>query len=152
MALTQGTWKESTVNGHYVAYCDVVQTTAESKSATLKTPDGLDTSKPFLLVVNSAGKTLDDEALPVDIYAGYSTNFALEVDGATLAVTDGILLNADVIADVKGAVGSCIVDPNLQIADSAGVIVRGGNVPYYGFVLDGAGALAAETCRFVIFQ
>ena len=152
MALTQGAWTEKTINGHYVAYCDVVHTTAEHISATLKTPDGLDTSKPFLLVVNSAGATLDGATLPVDIYVGYSDSFALTVVTTTLTVTDGILLNADVIAAVEAGVGSCIIDPNLQIADVADTIVRGGDVPYYGFVLDGAGTLTAATCRFIIFQ
>ena len=152
MALTQGAWKQITVNKHYVAYCDVTATTAEQISATLKTPTGLDTSKPFLLVVNSASAALDGSALPVDIYAGYSDSFALTVVTTSLTVTDGVLLNPDVIADVQAAIGATIVDPNLQIADDADDIVRGGSVPYYGFVLDGASTLAAATCRFIIIQ
>jgi len=152
MALTQGAWTETTVNNHYVAQCDVVATTAESISATLKTPTGLDTSKSFLLIVNSEAATLDGATLPVDIYAGYSDSFALSVAGAVLTVTDGVLLNPDVIADVKTAAGATIVDPNLNIADDADDLVRGQEVPYYGFVLDGASTLAAATCRFMVIQ
>jgi len=153
MALTQGAWTEKTVNGVYVAYCDVAATTAEYLNATLKTPSGLDTSRSFLLVVNTAPATLDGATLPVDIYAGYSSSFALSVTTDTLTVTDGYLLSPDVIADVKAASDSVVVDPNLnEIADSAGVVVRGANVPYYGFVLDGAGTLNAATCRWLICQ
>jgi len=152
MALTQGAWSETTVNNHYVAQCDVIATTAESISATLKTPSGLDTSKPFLLVVNSEAVTLDGVTLPVDIYAGYSDSFALTVVTTTLTVTDGVLLNPDVMADVKSTAGSVIVDPLLNIADDADDLVRGAEVPYYGFVLDGASTLAAATCRFMVIQ
>ncbi len=153
MALTQGAWVEKTINGVYVAYCDVTATIAEHKSATLKTPLGLDTSRDFLLVVNTAAATLDGATLPVDIYAGYSDSFALSVTTSTLTVTDGYLLSPDVIADVKATAGNVVVDPNLnEIADAAGVVVRGADVPYYGFVLDGAGALNAATCRWLICQ
>ena len=152
MALTQGAWSEKTVNGKYVTYCDVIQTTAEEYSATLKTPKGLDTSKSFLLIVNTEAAALDGTTLPVDIYAGYSDSFALSVTTSTLTVTDGALINADVIADVEAAAGATIVDPNLNIADDADDIVRGQDVPYYGFVLDGASTLTAGTCRFMIIQ
>ena len=153
MALTQGAWTDGdTINGRVVWYCDVIQTTAEEISATLKTPTGLDTTKSFTLLVNTEGATLDGATLPVDIYGGYSEAFALSVTTSTLTVTDGFLLNADVIADVKSVIGATIVDPNLNIADDADDLVRGQAVPYYGFVLDGAGTLTAGTCRFMIIQ
>ena len=153
MALTQGAWSSKEVNGRTVTTCTITATTAEHKNATLKVPKRmLDVTKPFTLTVNTAGTTLDDATLPVDIYAGYSDAFALSVTTTALTVTDGFLLNADVIADVKAAVGSVIVDPYLNIADDADDIVRGACVPYYGFVLDGAGALAAAACIFVITQ
>jgi len=153
MALTQGAWTYKEVNGRKTTTCTVTATTAEQISATLKVPKNhLDTSKPFTLTVNTAGTTLDGSALPVDIYAGYSDDFTLGVVTTTLTVTDGFLLNPDVIADVKAGIGSVIVDPNLNIADDADDIVKGGNVPYYGFVLDGASTLAAADCIFVITQ
>jgi hypothetical protein len=153
MALTQGAWTNGeTVNGRVVWYCDVTATTAEQISATLKTPKGLDTTKSFTLLVNTEGATLDGTTLPVDIYGGYSEDFALSVVTTTLTVTDGFLLNPDVMADVQSAVGAVIIDPNLNIADDADDIVRGQAVPYYGFVLDGAGTLNAATCRFMIIQ
>ena len=152
MALTQNPWNVSTVNGVMVAFCDVVQTTAETISATLKTPVELDTSKAFTLTVNSAAASLDGATLPVDVYAGFSDSFALGVVTTTLTITDGFLLNPDVIADVQSAAGSVIIDPNLNISDDADDIVRGNRVAYYGFTLDGAGTLNAATCRFVIMQ
>jgi hypothetical protein len=153
MALTQGAWTTGkTINERVVWYCDVVQTTAEEYSATLKTPKDLDTTKSFTLLVNTEGATLDGTTLPVDIYGGYSENFALSVTTSTLTVTDGFLLNPDVIADVSSAIGAVIVDPNLNIADDADDLVRGQAVPYYGFVLDGASTLTAGTCRFMIIQ
>ena len=54
MALTQGAWNVSTVNGRVVAYCDVVQTTAEEYSATLKTPTELDTTKSAFFITLSS--------------------------------------------------------------------------------------------------
>ena len=153
MSLTQGAWTHDTVNDVSVITCTVTATTAEEISATLKVPARmLDTTKAFTLTVNTAGTTLDGATLPVDIYAGYSDDFALGVVTSTLTVTDGFLLNADVIADVKAAIGSVIVDPLLNIADDPDDIVRGARVPYYGFVLDGASALATEDCIFIITQ
>ena len=154
MALTQGNWIEKTVNGQYVAHCDVTSTTAEHIVATLKTPDGLDTSKPYLLIVNSESVTMDDTsaAIPVDIYAGYSEDFALNVSTSTLTAVDGALIANDMIADVRTSIGSVIVDPNLQIANSAGVICRGAAAGYHGFVASAGSALSAATTRFVVMQ
>jgi len=137
-----------------VTTCTVTATTAEYKSATLKVPKRmLDVTKPFTLYVNTAGTTLDGSALPVDIYAGYTDDFALSVTTTTLTVTDGFLLSPDVIADVKALMGTVIVSPDLNdIADNADDLVRGNPVPYYGFVLDGAGALNAASCIFIITQ
>ena len=154
MALTQGAWVEKSVNGQYVAYCDVTSTVAEYIHATLKSPKGLDTTKPYLLVVNSESATLDDTSavIPVDVYAGYSEDFALSVTTSTLTVTDGALIANDMIADVRTAIGAVIVDPNLQIANAAGVVCRGAAAGYHGYTATAASVLSAETCRFVVMQ
>ncbi len=152
MALTQGAWTSKTVNDKAVHQCDVTITTAETIAATLKTPKSLDTRKSFVLLVNTEAVTADGATLPVDLYGGYSDSFALGVVTTTLTVTDGFLIAADIMADVKATMGAVIVDPNLNIANDADDIIRGASVPYYGIVLDGAGTLNAVDCRFIIIQ
>ena len=154
MALTVGDWVEKTVNGQYTAYCDVTATTAEHIVATAKSPKGLDTTKPYLLIVNSESVTMDGTVanIPVDIYAVYSEDFALSVSTSTLTVTDGALIANDMIADVRTAIGSVIVDPNLQIANAAGVVCRGAAAGYHGYTATAASVLSAATTRFVVMQ
>lgn len=158
MALTQGAWSSKSVNGKAVFECDVVQTTAENDAYTLKTPKELDTSRAFILMVNTKGATLDGSALPVDIYAGYADNFAITGDGATVKATSGGLVAADVIDDVKSAANSIIIDPNYNaatvVSTLAGVrgIVNAGTPPYFAFNLDGGTTLTAGTCHWVIIQ
>lgn len=158
MALTQGAWSEKTVNGKLVLECDVTNTTAENNAYTLKTPTSLNTKKPFILMVNTDGDTLDGSALPVDVYAGFSDDFAVSGDAGTMGATDGGLVKADIIDDVKSVANSIIIDPNYQGATVqstlAGVrgIVNCGTPPYFAFDLDGASTLTAGTCHWVIIQ
>ena len=158
MALTQGAWTSKTVNGKLVIECDVVQTTGENNAYTLKTPSTLDTTKPFILMVNTDGDTLDGSALPVDIYAGYDTDFAVTGDAGTMGATSGGLIVADVIDDVKSVANSVRIDPNYTGAKVqstlAGVrgVVNCGTPPYFAFDLDGASTLTAGTCHWVIIQ
>ncbi len=158
MALTQGAWSSKSVNGKAVFECDVVQTTAENDAYTLKTPKELDTSRAFILMVNTGNVTLDGSALPVDIYAGYADDFAITGDGATVKATSGGLVAADVIDDVKSAANSIIIDPNYNAAKVASTlagvrgIVNAGTPPYFAFNLDGGSTLTAGTCHWVIIQ
>jgi len=157
MALTQGAWTVKTVNGKMIAECDVTQTTAENDAYTLKTPKQLDTTKPFRVLVNTAGATLDGSALPVDVYAGYSDDFALSGDDGP-DVTDGDLALADVIDDVKSVKNGILIDPNYTgsrvTSTLAGVrgVVNLGTPPYFAFNLDGATTLTAGTCHWVLIQ
>jgi hypothetical protein len=153
MALTQGAWNEYTVNGHYAAYCDVTSTTSEELISTLPTPSGLDTSKSYLLVANSASVTMDatSAVIPVDIYAGYTDSFALNVATDTLTVVDGAQIANNIMADVRTAVGSVIVDPTLQIANAADVICRG-SAGKHAYTATAASVLSAATTRFVVMQ
>ena len=157
MALTQGAWTTKTVNGKLVFECDVLPTTAEHDSYTLKTPDAFDPGKPFILMVNTTAGTLDGSALPVDIWGGYSDDFVLAGDEAVTA-TDGGEIRSAVIDDVKSTQISILVDPNYTGAaipsTLAGVrgIVNAGKPAYFAFNLDGASTLAAVTCHFVIVQ
>lgn len=159
MALTQGAWTSKTVNGVAVVECEVTATTSENDLYTLKVPKNmLDTRKPFTLHVNVDGATLDASALPVDIYGGWADSFAMSGDGATIGATDGALIAADVIDDVKGVANAVHIDPNYNAAKVqstlAGVrgIVNCGTPAYFAFNLDGASTLAAATCKFIITQ
>jgi hypothetical protein len=151
MALTQGAWSTSTVNGTNVMTCTVTATTSENDSYTLKTPEELDGSRPFTLIANAAGATLDGSTLPVEIWVGTSSSAALSGDGGSVAGTDAYVFK-DIIADVKAAVGTCICDPTLTTADVANVHVKVPSAPYYIFHLDGASTLAAADCKWIIVQ
>ena len=150
MALTQGAWSVSTVNGMNIMTCDVTATVSENDSYTLKTPTDLDGSRPWTLVANAAGATLDASTLPVEIWLGTSSSAALSGDDAPTG-TDAYNFK-NIIADVKAAVGTCICDPNLNTADVANVHVKVPSAPYYILHLDGASTLAAETCTWIIIQ
>jgi hypothetical protein len=158
MALTQGAWTETSVNGMTVFSCDVTATVSENDAYTLKTPVSLDGSKAWTLHVNTAGATLDGSALPVDVWGGWSDDFALTGDAGTVAATDGGETRSAVIDDVKGVANAVIVDPSYTGAavqsTLAGVrgIVNAGVYPYYAINLDGASTLAAATCTFKIVQ
>lgn len=160
MALTQSAWTESSVNGFYTASCTVAATTAENDAYTLKTPAGLDGTKPFTVYLTFSG-TPDGDALPVDIWLGYSDDFALSGDGATVAATDGGYYK-QIFDNCVGAVGknySFVIDPELPVADvvtvaaiATGPKVRIPAAPYYAFNLNGASTLAAETATWRIVQ
>lgn len=147
MALTMGAWTEgTTVNGKFAVWsCTVTATTSESDIYTLKTPAGLDGTKKWTVFVNTAAATLDDTAvaMPVDIYGGFSDSFAVGTGGA-ISLTDGCLLIADVIADVRTAMGAYTFDPENTAAAA--------KCPYYAILIDGASVVSAGSCTFKIVQ
>lgn len=145
MALTRGAWTCTTVNKMAVWTCTVTATTGESDIYTLKTPAELDGSKKWTLFVNTASAELDGTVanMPVDIYGGFSDNFTIGTGGA-IALVDGCLLIADVIADVRTAVGTYTFDPENTAAAA--------KCPYYGILIDGASAVSAGDCTFKIVQ
>lgn len=80
MALTQGTWSEKYVNGVLVLQC-TVSGTDDNDVMTLRTPDSLDGSFPFTLVVDPAEDLTAAGASAVDIWGCWS-------DTASLATAD----------------------------------------------------------------
>ena len=161
MALTQGAWTVNSVNGKTIMECTVVSTTAENDAYTLKTPKELDGSKPWMLFYAASG-TPDGSALPLDVWVGFKSDFALSGDGATVAATSGSnykQIMDDVVLAVSPAYYCWQIDPNLAVADvvTAAAIATGLKVklpaaPYYAFNLDGASTLAAVSHYFKIIQ
>ena len=162
MALTQSAWSETYVNGLYKASCTVASTTAENDAYTLKTPANLETDKPWTLFY-SASATPDGQALPLDLWIGYSDSFALSGDGANVVATGTGSNYKSIMDDVVLAVSpiaySFAFDPDQAVADvvtvaaiATGLKVKVPIAPYYAFNLDGGSTLAAATHTFIIVQ
>lgn len=156
MSLTQGEWTYKTVNGRMVLECDIIQTTGETDAYTLKTPVNLDTTKPWILMVNTENVSLDGATLAVDGWAGYANGFVLSGQASVVA-TNGYEIQSAPIQNVKSAMNGILVNPNYfgthvqSVAGTTGVINLG-KFPHYAFNLDGGGTLNAGTCHYVIIQ
>ena len=165
MALTQSAWTPvSSDVGRAVWECTVLATTAENDAYTLKTPAGLDPTKPWT-VFYSTSATPDGQALPLDIWVGFNDSFALSGDGANVVATPTLyggkfkqILDDGVLA-VTPLVYSILLDPNLAVADvvTAAAIATGLKVkvpvaPYYAFNANGGSTLAAQTHYWKIVQ
>jgi hypothetical protein len=152
--LTIGNWTHELVNNVNVWTCKVTQTTSDLDNYTKKTPKGLDTTKPWTLVINSAVASLDDATLPADLYIGWDDSFALTLNNPP-TVTGGVLYKADFFDSVETAAAAILMHPNLTVAEdtSGGAAKMYVPVaPYYIIDLDGAGALLATTCTYKIMQ
>lgn len=164
MALTQTAWVESSANSKYVATCSVTATIAENDAYTLKTPSGLDTSKPFVVSLTCAA-TPDGQALPIDIWLLWDDDANLTGDGANVTTSPAnkggkfkqIFDNA--VLAVSPLVYSFLIDPELPVADvvtvadiATGPKVRVPSAPYYAFNLNGGSPLAATTHYWTISQ
>lgn len=166
MALTQSAWTVSSLGEGekktLVASCTVTATTAENDAYTLKTPTQLDPRKPWILgLVTSA--TPDGQALPVDLWVGYSDSFALSGDGANVVATGTGAKYKQIMDDVVLAVTPLMyvwqMDPDLAVADvvtvaaiATGLKIKVPVAPYYAFNLNGGSTLAAATATWVIIQ
>ncbi len=156
MALTQGAWSSVTVNGFLVATCNVAFTTAENDAYTLKTPTTLNPAKKWILLVIPAA-TADGSALPVDLWIGRATTFALSGDSTTVAATAGSEYK-NIIDDASAATARAVLmDPDLEQAEVVAIATGGLKckvpvAPYYAINLDGASTLNATNCDFYIIQ
>lgn len=166
MALTQSAWTVSTLGEGekktLVATCTVQQTTSENDAYTLKTPDALNPKKPWILgLVTSA--TPDGEALPVDLWVGYSNSFALSGNNTSVSASGTGAKYKQIMDDVVLAVSPLMyvwqMDPNLAVADvvtvaaiATGLKVKVPVAPYYAFNLNGNNTLNAATSTWVIIQ
>jgi len=161
MALTQSAWSVKTVQQRMIATCTVVATTAENDAYTLKTPTGLNPTKPFTLLYKAAA-TPDGQALPLDLWIGYGDDFVMSGDGANVVATNGAKFKQifdDVVLAVTPLIYTFLLDPDLPVADvvTVAAIATGPKVkipvaPYYAFNLNGGSTLAATTHTFTIIQ
>lgn len=156
MALTQGTWTTKSIGNHVHMMCNVAFTTAENDAYTLKTPAALDPKRPWTLIVTPAA-TADGSALPLDLWIGTDTDFALSGDGASVVATSGAEYK-NICDDVSAATGRVIsMDPEGRLADVTAIATGGLKIkvpiaPYYAFNLDGSTTLNATNCDFCIIQ
>jgi len=158
MGLTQTAWTENSVNGKLVLDCTVTVAANYADSYTVKTPARtLDPTKPWMLYVNTAGTTLDTSpAVPVDIWAGYDSDFELTGDDGPTA-TSGAEIATAVIVDVTAETVAVLVDPNytgtaVQSDTNIVGVVNAGTAPYYAINLDGTTHLSNAACHFLIVQ
>jgi hypothetical protein len=159
-ANTVSAWAVKSVNSRMIATCTVLADTANTDAYTLKTPDALNPTKPFsMFLVCSA--TPDAQALPLDLWVGYGSDFALAGTAAPTA-TSGALFKQifdDVVLAVTPLVYAFHFDPDLKVADvvavsaiATGPKVKVPVVPSYVFNLNGGSTLAAATATYVIVQ
>ena len=163
MALTQGAWTQQvTGDSKAMVYkCNVAFTTAENDAYTLPTPTVLDPSKAWTLLIVAAA-TPDGSALPVDVWGGYGSSFALSGDGASVVATNGVKLKQvldDCVLAVTPLVYQITFDPNLPVADvvtvaaiGSGLKVRIPKLPRYAINLNGGSTLNATNADFYIIQ
>ena len=151
MALTQGNWVTSSSNGVKIIKCTVTATVSENDAYTLRTPKTLDPTRPWTLIANAAGTTLDGSTSPVDLWIGTSDDAALSGDGSGVAGTDAYEFKT-IEAGIEGAVGAVTCDPNLAIADVTDTLVRVPVAPCYIFNMDGGSTLNAADCIWIIIQ
>jgi len=157
--LTQTAWVSTTVNGHLVLKCTLTQVaTALYDSFTLKTPKELDPNKPWILIVNTAGTTLDGSTLPVDMWSGYDDNAALaDSSGTDVTATNASEIASSIMDDVKAVKLASVIDPHyigtrIQAASDVGGHINLSKAPYYIVNLDGTTELTAAACLIVITQ
>lgn len=157
MALTSGAWTEKTVNKRYVASCTVSGSTSENDLYTLKTPSGLNPTKPWTLIMNVTEDLTAAGTSALDIYGGHSDNFAISGNDTTVAATDGALAVA-ISTDVDaGGLFMVKVVPGdngglTQVTTLPATVILP-PLPYYAFNVDCTAALqdAAEV-KFYIVQ
>lgn len=157
--LTTSAWTDKVVNGRLVLECDLTQASATTQDAfTLKTPANmLDTTKPWILMVNTAQTAVNNATTVVDLWAGYADNFALTDADTDVTVVGGAEIASAILSDVQAATNATRVNPNYTGTVVAGTATAGGHVnagtaPYYAINIDGDDTLGAVVCHVAIIQ
>lgn len=163
-AQTVGSWTVKSVEGHIVATCICTTDANNEILFTNKTPDELDTSKPWTLIIK-ASAAQDGAAAPVALHIGYSSSFALAGTTARATVTDGAMFG-----NITDDLGYAAAVPGMAFqmtpastglanivtiaAVATGMRFNVPVVPYYAFELyaGDSATLLAHTLTFTIIQ
>ena len=163
-AQTIGNWTWKSINGKFIATCDVTTDANNEILFTKKTPKQLDGSRPWTLII-AADAAQDGAAAPVSLHVGYDEDFALAGTTARATVTHGARYG-----NITDDIGYAAAVPGMafQMTPSstglANIVTIGAvatgmrfNVPvapYYAFELYAADAatLLAHTLTFTLIQ
>ena len=106
------------------------------------------------LWVNPEAATLDSAATKIDMYGGFSTDFALSVSNQTVTVTDGCILNdgTAIETDVQSSCAVIEFDPDKTIADTANISYKLPKVPYVAFTVIPTTQFEAVSGDVIIFK
>ena len=164
MAMTQNAWTKQTSDEGFNRWkCTIVTGGTDLNDVyTLKTPKELDGSKAWFLQVSSSA-TPDGSALPLDLWVGYNSDFALSGDGDAVTAGDNgskfKQISDDVVLAVTTLKHSWHMDPEHTSADIDlvanildGYKIRTVDAPYYALNFNGASTLASVTITCTIAQ
>ena len=163
-AQTVGAWSTVTEGKFLVHSCTVTTDATNEVLWTNKTPDDLDTSKPWAMIV-SASAAQDGAAAPLMIWGGYKGDFALAGTTARCTATHGVQIGelTDDLGYGGAVAGVCFnMTPGSTglanivtiAAVATGLRFNIPKFPYYAFELmaDDAATLLAHTLTFKIIQ
>ena len=153
---TDSGWSMTTVNEYGIKYniwtCTLDVTTADTLCYTARTPDGLDTSRPWELLVNTEIALIEGATLPVWLVGGWSASSTITKLLDVPVLTDCAALKA-VESDVKATLGHITIDPNLNTADVANLRVHINEMPNYIIYLLGSSTFSGDVdCVIKIVQ
>jgi len=161
-AQTISAWSTSSVNGLVKHKCTTLTDATNLTNYTLKTPDKLDPTKPWTLIVENSADT-DGAATAIDLWLGLSDKFLLAGTTSKATATDGFMY-AEILDDIGySAAGSVVIQMNPVYTGLANIVALTNadtglrfNVPiapYYAFELHAAsGTLLAHTLTWTILQ
>jgi hypothetical protein len=163
-AQTVSAWTESHVNGKYKATCTAYTDATNLSVYTKKTPDQLDMTRPYTLIV-SADAAQDGGTPALWLYLGYDSDFAIAGTSGIPTVTSGcqyieLIDDLGYAAAVDGAVFN--INPTQEVANvvTLAAVATGYKVgvpyaPYHAFCERAhadTGTLLAHTLTFTIIQ
>ncbi len=163
-AQTVGNWDDHSTQDFFISQCEVTTDAVNEILFTKKTPNGLDGSKPWTLII-AADAAQDGAAAPVALHVGYDDDFALAGTIARATVTSGAMYG-----NITDDLGYAAAVPGVafqMMPSSSGLanIVAIASVatgmrfnvpiaPYYAFELYAAdnATLLAHTLTYTIIQ
>lgn len=112
MALTQGEWNSTTVNGRLVSTCSIIGGAAADRYVATKiSPKGLDGSKPFTLIVTTGENMTAAGTTYTNIYGAYDEAASV---GSTGTLTSCALIAQNTNDLDAGATGVIHILPGVN--------------------------------------